>query len=220
MLDSVENITEKLLNIVMNRYYGKYSGRVTDNEDPDGLGRIEVEVPSLLRKERVWALPCVPFAGNGVGFYMIPDVDTGVWIEFEGGDLSHPIWTGCYWSDGQSPKEGTGDAPKVRLIKSEKGLLISLDDADEILTISDANGENLVEIDVLQGTVKIKGSVSVVVEANNVQLGGQAAVEPVVKGTSLLAYLTAVAAAAMAKVPTVPIPTPPPNLLSTKVKTE
>jgi hypothetical protein len=213
MLDSAENITERLLNIVMNRYYGKYSGRVTDNSDPDGLGRIEVEVPSLLRKERVWALPCVPFAGDGIGFYMIPEVGTGVWIEFEGGDLSHPIWTGCYWSDGQSPKADSGDEPKSRLIRSEKGLLISLDDAQEILTISDADSDNLVVIDVLQGAVKIKGSISVVVEANNVQLGGQAAVEPVVKGTSLLAYLTALAGAAM-------IPPPPPNLLSTKVKTE
>ncbi len=34
---------------------------------------------------------------------MLPDVGSGVWIEFEGGDVSFPIWTGCYWNSGDVP---------------------------------------------------------------------------------------------------------------------
>ena len=50
-----------------------------------------------------WAAPCVPYAGPQVGFVMLPDVGSGVWIEFEGGDVSFPIWTGCYWNSGDIP---------------------------------------------------------------------------------------------------------------------
>ena len=46
-----------------------------------------------------WALPAVPYAGDGVGFFMIPPIGASVWIEFEHGDPDYPIWTGCFWAD-------------------------------------------------------------------------------------------------------------------------
>src|SRR5215510_10895257 len=94
-----------MLDVLHTRYYGKYRGQVTDNNDPTGRGRIEVLVPAVMGNEPVWALPCVPYAGKDVGFYAIPKVDAGVWVEFEAGDPSHPIWVGCYWGDGQAPKD-------------------------------------------------------------------------------------------------------------------
>ena len=46
------------------RYYGKYRGFVTDNQDPDQRGRIKVTVPSIFSSEETfWALPCSPFGG-------------------------------------------------------------------------------------------------------------------------------------------------------------
>ena len=45
-------------------------------------------------KETAWALPSVPYAGNGVGFVFIPPIGTNVWIEFENGDPDTPIWSG------------------------------------------------------------------------------------------------------------------------------
>ena len=81
------------------KYYGKYRGIVTNVKDPEERGRIKAEVPSLLGKdyETRWALPHVPFAGEKYGFEFLPKTGEGVWIEFEGGSIKKPIWTGFWW---------------------------------------------------------------------------------------------------------------------------
>ncbi|HBL27563.1 MAG TPA: baseplate assembly protein, partial [Acidobacteria bacterium] len=54
-------------------FYGKYRGKVSNNIDPLQIGRLQVSVPEVLGDGRLsWALPCVPFAGPGVGFFALP----------------------------------------------------------------------------------------------------------------------------------------------------
>jgi hypothetical protein len=86
-----------------NKYFGKYRGWVVDSGDPMNRGRLRVTTPTVLGDQEVWAMPCVPYAGEGVGFVFRPRVGTGVWVEFEAGDPSAPIWSGFYWADGQLP---------------------------------------------------------------------------------------------------------------------
>lgn len=79
-------------------FFGKYRGTVANNIDPLGLGRVQVRVPNVLGDSTLsWAMPNVPYAGSGVGFFMIPPVDANVWVEFEAGDPDYPIWAGCFW---------------------------------------------------------------------------------------------------------------------------
>ena len=79
-------------------FYGKFRGVVTANNDPDRLGRIRAKVQDVLGdRESGWALPALPYAGDGVGLYLIPPVDAFVWVEFEHGNPDYPIWTGCFW---------------------------------------------------------------------------------------------------------------------------
>ncbi|HVB59573.1 MAG TPA: phage baseplate assembly protein V [Ktedonobacteraceae bacterium] len=85
------------------RFYGKYRGKVSDNVDPLFLGRIIPIVPAVSPEPLTWAMPCTPYAGEQVGFYTIPPIDANVWIEFEAGDPNLPIWTGCFWEEGQTP---------------------------------------------------------------------------------------------------------------------
>ena len=86
------------------RFYGKYHGTVTTNADEENRGRIRAKVPAVFDEEEAgWALPCVPYAGPGVGFFFIPPVDAHVWIEFEQGKSDKPIWTGCFWYLGEAP---------------------------------------------------------------------------------------------------------------------
>jgi uncharacterized protein involved in type VI secretion and phage assembly len=81
-----------------NKFYGKYRGTVTINIDPEQRGRIMAMVPDVLGLiPSSWAMPCFPIAGKQQGTYFIPQIGAGVWVEFENGDPSYPIWTGCFW---------------------------------------------------------------------------------------------------------------------------
>ena len=71
---------------VRRQFFGKYRGRVEKNVDPERLGRLQLSVPVVLQDVSTgWALPCVPYAGPGVGLFAIPPVGASVWVEFEGG---------------------------------------------------------------------------------------------------------------------------------------
>jgi Type VI secretion system/phage-baseplate injector OB domain len=82
-------------------FYGKYRGTVIDNIDPMLKGRLLLDVPDVVSlTPSSWAEPCVPLAGPTglpMGVYMVPPIGAGVWVEFEMGDPSKPIWTGCRW---------------------------------------------------------------------------------------------------------------------------
>jgi hypothetical protein len=83
------------------KYYGKYRAVVTNNVDPLLIGRIQVIVPDVASLvPSTWAMHCVPVAGVNMGMFSPPQIGTGVWVEFERGDPSKPIWTGCYWGLG------------------------------------------------------------------------------------------------------------------------
>jgi uncharacterized protein involved in type VI secretion and phage assembly len=176
------------------RFYGKYRGIVTKNNDPKNLGRIRAKVPDVLDDvETGWALPCLPYSGNGSGLYVVPEPDAGVWIEFEAGDVSHPLWSGCWWGSGQLPKSesGTGATPPLKIIRSEKGLMITMDDDSQTVTLSDENGSNLITIKVQEGQITLKSTTKAVVEAPKIELVENAA-HPVVFGDNLVNYLNLV----------------------------
>lgn len=81
------------------QFYGKYRGTVLNNDDPLGVGRIQVGVPDLaMAGASSWAMPCVPIAGEQMGSYFVPPIGADVWVEFERGDLDYPIWVGGFWS--------------------------------------------------------------------------------------------------------------------------
>ncbi len=110
----------------MAAFFGKYRGRVTGNTDPKHLGRIQVSCPAVLGAGRTsWAMPCVPYAGPGVGLYAIPPVDAYVWVEFEGGDPDVPIWAGCFWGDGELPVSPA--APTTKVFRTP-GITVTVDD--------------------------------------------------------------------------------------------
>lgn len=144
MSASLEDTVADLLDRVRGRFYGKYRGTVTDVE-AGGRGRIKAKVPAVLGDQQAtgWCDPCVPFAGDGVGLAFLPEVGAGVWIEFEGGDPSFPIWSGCYWREGEMPSDA---APAKKLILTKSGHKLLFDDDAQSIEIADQNG-NSVKLD-------------------------------------------------------------------------
>jgi uncharacterized protein involved in type VI secretion and phage assembly len=161
---------------VENRYYGKYRAVVTSNEDPEMRGRLKVNVPSLLGETEIgWAMPCLPYGGGSdAGYYMIPEPGDGVWVEFEAGRLSYPIWSGTWWAQDEAPKGAEDDdpAPARKLIKTRSGHLIQLDDSEgsESITVIDKDGNKVkmdataIEINADTRDVSVSGN-NVTVEA-------------------------------------------------------
>jgi uncharacterized protein involved in type VI secretion and phage assembly len=140
MDDLMEHTTERLVERVGSTFYGKYRGIVTDVRDPDNLCRIKARIEGLLDGEETgWAMPVLPFAGKEHGMVMLPSVDSGVWIEFEAGDLDSPLWCGGWFADNQRPDP---QGEKVRVIVSEKGHQVVLDDdADEVKIVHSGGAE-------------------------------------------------------------------------------
>ncbi len=231
-----DNTTDQLLDWVRNRYFGKYRGTVIDNSDPTKKGRVQVSVPAVLGELQAWAMPCVPYTGAMAGHYMIPEVGAGVWVEFEAGEPSYPIWTGGFWGDGETPlnEKNAPPDPMVKVVRTSSGLIVSLDDTGQTITLSDSSQGNLLTIEVMQGQIKIKGMVKAVVEAPLIELV-ENSTHPVVFGDDLLNYLNqlvqlyqshthpgqmALGAFPVTPAPPLPpIPPPLPSMLSLKVKT-
>lgn len=110
----------------MNQFFGKYRGKVVKNIDPLQQGRIQISCPQILGDDPLsWAMPCTPYAGPGVGFFTIPPIGANVWVEFEEGDPSNPIWVGCYWDEGQLPASAT--SPDLKVLKTD-AVTLSIDD--------------------------------------------------------------------------------------------
>jgi uncharacterized protein involved in type VI secretion and phage assembly len=153
-----------ILERIRYRFYGKYRGTVTD-VDASTL-RIKATVPAVLGTTPTgWCRPCVPYAGPDVGIAFLPEQGSGVWIEFEGGDVSLPIWAGCYWRDGEQPSDAT---PTVKAIVTTSPLKILLDDDAGTITITDSN-QNSVTLD-SSGITLTRGSSSVQVSDSEVNV--------------------------------------------------
>ena len=87
------------------KLFGKYAGVVAAGTDLTGSGKIKVIVDDVHGDTPVWATPCVPYAEAGHGFFFLPPKDTPVWVEFQAGDRSKAIWSGCYWKAGDAPSK-------------------------------------------------------------------------------------------------------------------
>ena len=159
-------LLQDLMDLVRSRFYGKYRGVVTDVDE--STMRIKASVPSVLPTTGTgWCMPCVPYAGPQVGVLMLPEVGSGVWIEFEGGDVSYPVWVGMYWHTGEIPSQASAT---VKSIVTAAGS-IAMDNAGSI-TLTDAQ-QNTVVLD-SSGVTSTSGSSSVAIGASGVNVNNGA----------------------------------------------
>ncbi len=156
------------------RLYGVTVGVVTNNQDPDGLGRVKVKLPWLSDDvESHWARVASPMAGNDRGLYFLPEVDDEVLVAFEHGSPEFPYVLGALWNGKDKAPESNDDGGNnIRTIKSRSGHVVRLDDTDgsEKIEIVDGSGANSIVISTADNTITITADADITIESGSGKL--------------------------------------------------
>ncbi len=169
IFDLLNNIEER--ETMGNRIYGVVVGVVTNNQDPDKMGRVKVKFPWLSdTDESYWARLATPMAGKDRGIYFLPEVDDEVLVAFEHGDVRFPYVLGALWNgqDKDKPPEQNSDGKNnIRMIKSRSGHIIRLNDEEgkETIEIIDKSGKNSIAIDTTNNAIAITSDKDITLKA-------------------------------------------------------
>jgi len=164
------------------RIYGVVVGIITNNQDPDELGRVKVKIPRISGEdESNWARVVSLMSGKDRGAFFLPEVDDEVLVAFEYGDINMPYVIGSLWNGKDVPPETNSDGKNnIRMIKSRSGHVIKLDDTDDEgkIEIMD-NKENMIIFDTKDDKISIKSNKDieisapdgkVTIEANDIEI--------------------------------------------------
>jgi len=112
---------------------GVMVGLVTDNDDPQELGRVKLKFPSLDDDfESDWARVVAAGAGAERGLVAMPEVNDEVLVIFEAGDIRRPFVLGGLWNGVDKPPLGNdlfdnGEVTRRGLVSRENHRLVFLD---------------------------------------------------------------------------------------------
>jgi uncharacterized protein involved in type VI secretion and phage assembly len=169
-------------------------GRVTDNQDPESLGRVRVKLELHSDdQESFWARIAAPMAGPEIGAWFLPEIDDEVLVGFIGEDASHPVVLGSVWNSRQPPPETNSDGNNDRrLIRTRSKHELRFDDgeANEIeLTMEDGSrvyltdGHAVMEdrqgnkVEIKDGNVTVEATQKLTLKGRNVVLEAASQVE-------------------------------------------
>jgi len=153
------------------KIYGVVVGIVTNNKDPEGLGRVKVKIPRISGDdESNWARIASFMAGKERGAFFLPEIDDEVLVVFEHGDITMPYVIGSLWNGVDKPPETNSDGKNnIRVIKSRSGHIIRLDDKDgaEKIEIIDKSEKNSIVINTKDNSITIKAEKDITISAPN-----------------------------------------------------
>ena len=177
------------------RSYGVSIGVVTNNKDPDNLGRVKLRFPwQNSRDEISWARVAVLMAGNDRGTYFLPEVGDEVLVSFDFGDKNRPYVLGALWNGKDMPPERNVDGENnLRMIKSKSGHKIIFNDepgeekvvvhtksghqiilddslGKEKIEVKDKTGSNSILIDSVQNSLSIRSQMKISIEAQIIEI--------------------------------------------------
>lgn len=132
------------------RWYGVVPAEVSGINDPDGQGRIKVKLPwspdAGGEGYEAWARLATLFAGRDRGSWFLPEVGDEVLVAFEQGDPRRPYVLGGLWNGKDHPPAAvTGGANNLKVIKSRRGVTVTLDDSEgqERLKLETPGGQSI-----------------------------------------------------------------------------
>ncbi len=142
-----------------NRVYGLVLGLVTNNQDPEYLGRVKVKYHMLDQTvESDWARVVCFYAGAERGNIWTPEVDDEVVLAFEHGDVNFPYVLGAVWNGKDAPPVADNPDNNLKRLRSRSGHELTFDDTDgqEKITLLDSSDNNMIEIDVKEDKITIQ----------------------------------------------------------------
>jgi uncharacterized protein involved in type VI secretion and phage assembly len=170
-------------------------GIVTSNNDEENLGRIKVTFPwHSDDNESDWVRLCTFSAGEDRGSVFIPEVGDEILCAFINGDINRPVCLGSlFGKENTPPLQKPNDKNNIKRIKTRTGHEITFDDEDskekleiksksghsiilddskgsEKISIKDKNESNMIEIDSIKNSIKIKCSLTLDIEATNINI--------------------------------------------------
>ncbi len=179
------------------RVSGVAVGVVTDNKDPQKLGRVKVKFPWLRDDtESNWAKVAAMMAGKERGSFFLPEVDDEVLVAFEQGDLDHPYVIGALWSNEDKPPADNSDGKNnIRKIHSRSGHEIVFDDnhdggqekvtihtnaghklvlddstGGEKIELIDKSGQQKIQMDSNQNSITIESAMTLTIKAVQIEI--------------------------------------------------
>lgn len=165
-------------------YYSTYRAFVIDNKDPNNMGRVKVSIPVVYSNdvEGIWAYPKSLWGGKNYGVGLLPEIGDVVFVEFEHGDMHHPIWQHGGYGKDEMP-EVFKDPNNYGFITPHGNEIIIEDGDDEdsgLIRVKYKNGEYfLVKKELLE------------IDAKEIKIGKDA-IEPAVLGTTITEQLNTI----------------------------
>jgi uncharacterized protein involved in type VI secretion and phage assembly len=154
--------------------HGVVTGVVTNNQDPEKLGRVRVRFPWLSgSEESAWARVASPMAGRERGLWTLPEVDDEVLVAFERGDPRFPYVLGALWNrEAPPPESNEGKKNDVRVLRSRSGHVVRLDDkeGEERVEIVDGSGKNSITISTADNTITVQADADVTIRSTGGKL--------------------------------------------------
>lgn len=173
---------------------GVIVGVITNNKDPEKLGRVKVKFLSRedQQNETDWIRIASSQAGPKRGNFFLPEVDDEVLLAFNEGNVHQPYVIGCLWSSVDKPPEVNEDGKNnIKLIKTRcgheiifndkdgentitihtpKGLHIKYDDKAEVITLGDKGKSNMLEINSKSGEITLKADKKITIKTGGCKM--------------------------------------------------
>lgn len=194
LFDLVESNGEEMRG---KRIEGIVLGIITNNQDPEKMGRVKIKFPWLEDSdESYWARVTTPMAGKDRGVFFLPEVEDEVLVAFDHGDINHPYVIGTLWNGVDTPPETNADGKNnIRKIKSRSGHEIIFDDnheekkemveihtnaghtivlddsaGKEKIEIKDKTGNNSIVIDSVQNAITVSSQTKISIKAQMIEI--------------------------------------------------
>lgn len=130
---------------------GIYRAKVVDNIDSEMLGRVKAQIYPMLATVDApnlpWCVPAYPIwegAGNGTGYFAVPDIGSYIFVFFEQGDIYQPV----YFAEAPTktkglPADRITNYPNRKVMQTTTGIVFMVDDTASVITVLHPTGASL-----------------------------------------------------------------------------